>query len=222
VLTVNVVIAVYRAARTLRELYGQLSVAMGQIAPTFEIIFLEDCGDDESQSAITELIAAGQRLRGIRMSRNYSQQNALLCGIRAARYDRHDVIVTVDDDLQHSASEIAPVPAALGPDVDGVYGAPQNEHHGLMRDVASRLTKLALASAMGLDGKCRLSLHAPSRFAGRSSLRSRQWRSDRYQRLVFSADSSADVGRTSGGESEPRRRRVDAHSDDSRVNELAK
>jgi undecaprenyl-phosphate 4-deoxy-4-formamido-L-arabinose transferase len=147
-------------------LYGQLSIAMGQIAPAFEIIFL-DCGDDESQSAITELTATGRRLRGIRMSPNYSQQNALLCGIRAARYGRYDVIVTVDDDLQHPASEIAPVPAALGPDVDVVYGAPHNDHHGFPRDVTSRLTKLALASGMGADGKCRLSSHSPSRFVGR-------------------------------------------------------
>lgn len=147
-LTVSVVIPVYRAAPTLRELYGQLSITMPQIAPAFEIIFVEDCGGDESWSIITELAAADQQVRGIRMSRNYGQHNALLCGIRAARYD---VIVTMDDDLQHPVSEIAPLLAALGPDVDVVYGAPQHEQHGFLRDVASRLTKLALASAMGAN-----------------------------------------------------------------------
>ena len=44
-----------------------------------------------------------ERVRGIRLSRNYGQHNALLCGIRAARYD---IIVTMDDDLQHPVSEI--------------------------------------------------------------------------------------------------------------------
>jgi glycosyltransferase involved in cell wall biosynthesis len=132
----------------LRDLYAQLSIAMPQIAPAFEIIFVEDCGGDESWSIITELAAADQRVRGIRMSRNYGQHNALLCGIRAARYD---VIVTMDDDLQHPVSEVSPLVAALGPDVDVVYGAPQNEQHGFVRDVASRLTKLALASAMGAE-----------------------------------------------------------------------
>lgn len=147
-LTVSVVIPVYRAALTLRELYGQLSTSMHKITPTFEIIFVEDCGGDESWSIITELAAADQRVRGIRMSRNYGQQNALLCGIRAARYD---VIVTMDDDLQHPVCEIAPLLAALRPEVDVVYGAPQNEQHGFMRDAASRLTKFALASAMGAE-----------------------------------------------------------------------
>lgn len=145
---VSVVIPVYRAALTLRELYSQLSIAMPQVAPMFEIIFVEDCGADESWSIITELAAADERVRGIRMSRNYGQHNALLCGIRAARYD---VTVTMDDDLQHPVSEIASLLAALGPDVDVVYGAPEHERHGLLRDAASRLTKLALASAMGAE-----------------------------------------------------------------------
>jgi undecaprenyl-phosphate 4-deoxy-4-formamido-L-arabinose transferase len=145
---VSIVIPVYRAALTLRELYGQLSTMMPQVAPTFEIIFVEDCGGDESWSIITELAAGDQRVRGIRMSRNYGQHNALLCGIRAAR---HDVIVTMDDDLQHPVSEIAPLLAALGADVDVVYGAPRDEQHGFLRNAASRLTKLALASAMGAE-----------------------------------------------------------------------
>lgn len=146
--TVSVVIPVYRAALTLRDLHCQLSSALPQIAPKFEIIFVEDCGGDESWSIITELAATDQHVRGIRMSRNYGQHNALLCGIRAARYD---VIVTMDDDLQHPVSEIAPLLDALQPDVDVVYGSPQNEHHGFLRDAASRITKLALASAMGAD-----------------------------------------------------------------------
>jgi glycosyltransferase involved in cell wall biosynthesis len=148
VLSVSVVIPVYRAALTLRDLYGQLILAMPEVAPKFEIIFVEDGGGDESWSIITELASADQRVRGIRMSRNYGQHNALLCGIRAAH---NDVIVTMDDDLQHPVSEIAPLLAALKPDVDVVYGAPRNEQHGLLRNAASRLTKMALASAMGAE-----------------------------------------------------------------------
>jgi hypothetical protein len=181
---------------------------MGQIAPTFEIIFVEDCGGHESWSIITELAAADQRIRGIRVSCNYGQHNAALCGIRAAHYD---VMVTV------------------------------------VRDVASRPTKLALASAMGGEtarsasafrtrlrygfcdyrspavsiGALLTCLRAPS-LAGRPSLRSRQWRSDRHQRLVFPADPSADVAQTSGGGSEPRRRRLNVRPDVPRVNEPVK
>ncbi|WP_445170733.1 glycosyltransferase family 2 protein [Mycolicibacterium sp. Dal123E01] len=150
--SISVVIPVYRGAPTLRELYGRLTSSLEQLTSTFEIIFVEDCGGDDSWSIITAIAAADERVRGIRMSRNYGQHNALLCGIRAARYD---VTVTMDDDLQHSATEIASLLEALGPEVDVVYGAPQDEQHGLLRDAASRLTKLVLAGAMdaGTGGK---------------------------------------------------------------------
>ncbi|KUH75819.1 glycosyl transferase [Mycolicibacterium novocastrense] len=144
--SVSVVIPVYRAALTLRPLFDQLTDTLHLIAQEFEIIFVEDCGGDESWSIISELASTDVRVRGIRMSRNYGQHSALLCGIRAAEYD---VIVTLDDDLQHPVDEIATLLAALTPEVDVVYGAPQNEQHGLLRDLASRTAKLALASAMG-------------------------------------------------------------------------
>jgi hypothetical protein len=45
---VSVVIPVYRAEKTLPDLYGQLSAAMAQVASVFEIIFVEDGGGDGS------------------------------------------------------------------------------------------------------------------------------------------------------------------------------
>ena len=87
-------------------------------------------------------------VRGIRMSRNYGQHNALLCGIRAARYP---IIVTLDDDLQNPPEEIHKLIAALDEGADVVYGTPENEQHGFLRDQSSRITKLALQGAMGAE-----------------------------------------------------------------------
>jgi glycosyltransferase involved in cell wall biosynthesis len=147
-LTVSVVIPVYRAEQTLADLHGQLSAAMSKLTPDFEIIFVEDGGGDGSWTIIESLARTDHRVRGIRMSRNYGQHNAILCGIRAAK---HNIILTMDDDLQHPVSEIAPMLAALTPEFDVVYGAPEEEQHGLLRDLASRLTKFALAGAMGAE-----------------------------------------------------------------------
>jgi undecaprenyl-phosphate 4-deoxy-4-formamido-L-arabinose transferase len=80
--------------------------------------------------------------------RNFGQHNALLCGIRAARYD---VIVTIDDDLQNPPEEIPKLLARLSEGVDVVYGRPATEQHGFLRDLASRVTKMALQSAMGAE-----------------------------------------------------------------------
>jgi len=147
-LSVSVVIPVYRAEQSLIDLYHQLSAAMPKVSSTFEIIFVEDGSGDGSWPIIASLARADHRVRGIRMSRNYGQHNALLCGIRAAK---HGIILTMDDDLQHPVSEVALMLAALTPEFDVVYGAPQEEQHGFLRDLASRMTKIALASSMGAE-----------------------------------------------------------------------
>ena len=143
---ISVIIPVYRAELVLKELTRRLVATLQPIAGRFEIIFVEDCGGDRSWDIILDLARSDRRIRGIKLNRNYGQHNALLCGIRSARYP---VIVTLDDDLQHPPEEIPRLLEALDRGVDVVYGAPRAEQHGLLRDLASRLTKLALSSAMG-------------------------------------------------------------------------
>jgi undecaprenyl-phosphate 4-deoxy-4-formamido-L-arabinose transferase len=146
--SLSVVIPVYRAELTLRRLYAELRPEMESLGHTFEVIFVEDCGGDGSWQIIQALAAEDPRVRGIRLNRNFGQHNALLCGIRAAR---NEIVITMDDDLQHPVSEIKHLLAALDGDTDVVYGAPHQQQHGLLRDMASQLTKLALASAMGAE-----------------------------------------------------------------------
>ncbi len=146
--SLSVVIPVYRAQQTLPELHRQLVPALEALASAFEIIYVEDCGGDGSWPLIAAFAAADPRVRGIRMNRNFGQHNALLCGIRAAKYE---LIVTRDDDLQHPVEEIPKLLSALAEEVDVVYGFPERERHSVMRRLASQLTKLALASAMGAD-----------------------------------------------------------------------
>jgi glycosyltransferase involved in cell wall biosynthesis len=146
--TVSVVIPVYRAELTLRELHRQLVPVMESLTDAFEIVFVEDCGGDASWSVIEDLATGDLRVRGIRLNRNFGQHNALLCGIRAAQYD---IVMTMDDDLQHPVSEIGTLLATLDSDTDVVYGAAFEQQHGVLRNMASYMTKVALASTMGAD-----------------------------------------------------------------------
>jgi len=84
--------------------------------------------------------------RGSRLMRNYGQHNALLCGIRAAR---GRIIVTMDDDLQNPPEEIPRLLSKLEDGYDVVYGTPQKEAHGFLRNIASQVTKLVLQKSMG-------------------------------------------------------------------------
>ncbi len=147
-LAVSVVVPVYNGAAALPELVARLRAALAGRAPDAEILLVNDGSRDASWQAIAELAAEPRRprVRGIDLRRNYGQHNALLCGIRAAA---GAVVVTMDDDLQHPPEEIPRLLDALSAEVDVVYGTPLGEQHGLLRDLASRATKLVLRRAMG-------------------------------------------------------------------------
>ncbi len=101
--SISAVIPVYRSVASLDELHRRLSAALADAADEYEIILVEDAGGDGSWPRIEEIAAADPHVRGVRMSRNYGQHNALLCGIRLAR---NETIVTLDDDLQNPPEEI--------------------------------------------------------------------------------------------------------------------
>lgn len=146
--TLSIVIPVYRSAQILPELARRvLAVAADWPAPV-EIVMVEDDGGDDSWARICSLAQSDSRIRGIRHSRNYGQHNALLTGIRAAR---HEVVVTLDDDLQNPPEEIPKLLDMLAQGHDVVYGTPTRGQHGFARNLASRMTKIALQSAMGAD-----------------------------------------------------------------------
>lgn len=145
---ISAVVPVYRSAPILPRLHERLSAALAELTTRYEIILVEDAGGDGSWEVVESLAARDPHVRGIRMSRNYGQHNALLCGIRAARYG---LVVTLDDDLQNPPEEIAVLLARLDDSVDVVYGTPMSEQHGFLRDQGSRITKLALQSAMSAD-----------------------------------------------------------------------
>jgi glycosyltransferase involved in cell wall biosynthesis len=144
----SVVIPVYNGALSLPEIVTQLAQVLPSLDPAFEVIFVEDDGKDNSWQVICELVAEHQWIRGFKHMRNFGQHNALLYGIRHARYD---TIVTIDDDLQHPPAEIVKLLEKLDEGYDVVYGTPQQEQHGLLRDLASQVTKLAFQTAMGVD-----------------------------------------------------------------------
>jgi len=144
----SIVIPVYNSAAGLPLLMAELERHLPALGCEFEVLLVNDGSHDGSWNAICESARTRPWVRGINLMRNYSQHNALLCGIRAAT---GDVIVTIDDDLQNPPAEIPKLLARLADGYDVVYGKPRQEQHGLLRDAASRITKLALQSAMGAE-----------------------------------------------------------------------
>lgn len=142
----SIVIPVYKGEAFIEPLVSQLSKTLPAFAGKYEIILVNDGSPDKSWPVIQSLIQKYKWVKGIRMMRNYGQHNATLCGVRAARYE---VIVTMDQDLQHPPDEIPLLLAKLEEGYDVVYGSPKKLPQGFWRNLMTAGIKWILAKVIG-------------------------------------------------------------------------
>lgn len=147
-MNLSIVVPVYRGEPFIESLVAQLSKTVPTFANQYEIILVNDGSPDNSWPLIQNLTREYECVRGIHMMRNYGQHNATLCGVRAARYE---VVVTMDQDLQHPPGEIPRLLAKLEEDYDVVYGAPRKLPQGLVRNLMTAAIKWILAKVIGLS-----------------------------------------------------------------------
>jgi undecaprenyl-phosphate 4-deoxy-4-formamido-L-arabinose transferase len=141
----SVVVPVYRSQNTLEKLYVRIRDAVQSVDPDFELIFVEDCGGDDSWSVIERLAEADSRVHGIKMSRNFGQHAATICGIGRAR---GQWIVTLDDDLEHPPESIPNLYQKAQEGCDLVYGVYPVRSHKAWRNITSDIARWLFKKAI--------------------------------------------------------------------------
>ena len=152
--SLSIVIPVYNSEQILPQLLLRLHPVLRENAGRYEVLLVNDGSRDGSAEVVRKASLEYPFVRGIQLMRNYGQHNALLCGIRHARYD---VVITMDDDLQNPPEEIPKLLEKMAAGWDVVYGYPEKESHGLFRNLASQITKISLQKAMGAETARRVS-----------------------------------------------------------------
>jgi dolichol-phosphate mannosyltransferase len=94
----SLIIPVYNESENIHLLYEELMEALPGLDMEWEIIFADDGSTDNTWEIIESLHATNNQVRGIRLSRNFGHQYALLAGLTNAE---GDVVITMDGDLQH-------------------------------------------------------------------------------------------------------------------------
>lgn len=145
-MNVSVVVPVYRGAPSIPELAERLGAVLPSVAERYELVLVNDGSPDNSWQVIEGLSDKYPWVRGIDLMRNYGQHNALLAGVYSAK---HEIIVTMDDDLQHPPEEIPKLLSALTDSVDLVYGREKVIKRGFVRRSGSRAIKWILAKLTG-------------------------------------------------------------------------
>ena len=140
------VVPVFNSRHILPDLCQRVAASLSTIP--HELILVDDGSVDESWEEIRRLASCHSNLHGILLTQNFGQQKALLCGIHAAR---NEVVVTMDDDLQHPPEEIGKLLRAVQSGYDLVYGKPYHRQQPVWVNASSYLFRWFLRMVSGIE-----------------------------------------------------------------------
>jgi glycosyltransferase involved in cell wall biosynthesis len=127
----SIIIPVFNAESCLKNTVEKIVSAMNNFNKSYELILIDDGSRDKSWNIIKELKAANNKLKGIRLSKNYGQHNVVLCGLNHAE---GNYIITIDDDLEHNPEDISQLFSKLKENnSDIVYGIPTHVKKNIIR-----------------------------------------------------------------------------------------
>jgi len=99
----SIVSPIYLADVMVAELVQRLVQVLESLTPDFEIILVDDRSPDQSWARIQTEAARDPRVRGVRLSRNFGQHQAITAGLDQCR---GEWVVVMDCDLQDRPEEI--------------------------------------------------------------------------------------------------------------------
>jgi len=142
---VSVVVPCHNSSGTIEELVRRIKSVLDARGTLHEIILVNDGSSDDTWPVIRKMADLQDGVRAVNLMRNYGQHNALLCGIRRARFE---LVATMDDDLQHPPESLPLLLDSLDDKTDLLYGAASERVHGLLRNFGSFCIKAVLALIM--------------------------------------------------------------------------
>lgn len=151
---VSIVIPVFNSATTIGEVVRRVTAVCKNLNLNHELILVNDGSQDMTWTVIQGLTETYSTVRAVNFSRNFGQHNALLCGIRMAFFE---IVITMDDDLQHPPEEIPKLLEAMASGYDVVYGVPVHAAHSPVRNFLSVTVKSLAARAMGINSIANIS-----------------------------------------------------------------
>jgi len=148
---ISVVIPVYKCKECLFELNQRLTETLKKITDRYEVIYIDDCSPDESWIEIKLLSEKDKNVKGIRLSRNFGQHNAIFAGLENSN---GDVIVVMDCDLQDKPEEILKLYNELEKGYDLVLGSKFNRRDKIFKKMFSKTFYFILSYLTDTNQDC--------------------------------------------------------------------
>jgi len=138
---ISIVIPVYSEEENIQPVCTDIVASLGENAssengPDFEIVFVDDGSPDRTFETIEAEAQEDNRVKGIRLSRNFGHQTALLAGLKEARGDQ---VIMMDGDGQHPPALIPRLIEKLEEGYDVVNTTRIDARNtGLLKRISSR------------------------------------------------------------------------------------
>jgi glycosyltransferase involved in cell wall biosynthesis len=160
--SLSVVVPLYNEVESVRPLVDAVHAALA-LEKSWELVLVDDGSSDQTASIAAELAAADDRIRLVRLARNYGQTQAMQAGFDHAR---GDVVVSMDGDLQNDPRDIPRLVAKLEEGYDLVAGyRVRRQDRFLTRKVPSWVANRLIAWLTGVpirDNGCSLKAYRRS------------------------------------------------------------
>ena len=136
----SVIVPVYNSEESLRELFLRTRETFKKMNRSFEVVFIEDSGFDNSWQVLLELKKEfPQYVTAIQLAKNFGQHNAIFCGLN---FVQGQFVITLDDDLQIPPEEIEKLILKQEESkADLVYGDLIKKQHSYIRNKGSEIMK---------------------------------------------------------------------------------
>jgi glycosyltransferase involved in cell wall biosynthesis len=146
---ISIVIPIHNEEPAILPLYDRLTTVLEAMRKPYEIIFVDDASVDRSFELLANLVETDNRLKVIRLRRNFGQTAALAAGFDEAQ---GEVIVSLDGDLQHDPEDIPNLLARIDEGYDIASGWRKNRiDNAMTRKIPSRIANWLMAKASGLE-----------------------------------------------------------------------
>jgi undecaprenyl-phosphate 4-deoxy-4-formamido-L-arabinose transferase len=144
---ISVVIPCYYSEKTIQHVVEQtIEVFDGMGFSLYEFVLVNDGSQDGTYLKILELSEKYSFVKGIDLSKNCGQHNAILAGMR---FSDGDYILGMDDDMQTHPSQIQKLFHKISEGYDMIYGKFPVRNHSALRNLGSKINDFTIRFLIG-------------------------------------------------------------------------